>query len=148
MLIGKKNIGNEKGRLGEEIACRFLVNKGFKLIERNYQKKWGEIDIIASKYNILHFIEVKSVSRENINCFDDNVSELASSRLGRRVTDNYRPEDNIHLTKLKRLARTVQVYLLEKYPKSEPEWVFDAITVRIDTKNRQAHMKFLADIAL
>lgn len=39
------------GNLGENIACNFLEKKGFKIIERNYRKKWGEIDIIAQSFN-------------------------------------------------------------------------------------------------
>ena len=50
------------GDIGENIACMFLVKRGFKVIGRNYLKKWGEIDIIAEKQGILHFVEVKSVT--------------------------------------------------------------------------------------
>jgi len=39
------------GNLGEDIACRFLKKKGFKIVDRNYRKKWGEIDIIAQSFN-------------------------------------------------------------------------------------------------
>ena len=137
MLIGKKNIGNEKGRLGEEIACRFLVNKGFKLIERNYQKKWGEIDIIASKYNILHFIEVKSVSREMDNF---NVT--------RETSDEYRAEDNIHPAKIKRISRTIQSYLSFKNISPETLWYFDALTVKLDMKNKKAKVFIMDNITI
>ena len=37
------------GALGENMACRFLVKRGFKVLDRNYSKKWGEIDIVAGK---------------------------------------------------------------------------------------------------
>lgn len=124
------------GRIGEDIASKYIENKGFTVISRNYLKKYGEIDIIAEKSKILHFIEVKSVSCES---FNQNVS---------RVTDSYRPEDNIHPWKLQRLSRTIQAYLLEKYPKGEPEWVFDAITVKIDLKNKAARVKFLENLIL
>lgn len=124
------------GRLGEEIAVKYIENKGFSVIECNYRKKYGEIDIIAEKGGAIHFIEVKSVSCEML---DQNVS---------RVTDVYRPEDNIHPQKMKRLARTIQAYLLSKYPKDEPLWVFDVITVRLDTKNHRAKVKFLGNIIL
>lgn len=124
------------GRLGEDIGVKYLKNKGFKVILRNYRKKYGEIDIIAEKSEMLHFIEVKSVSYENNPAF---VS---------RVTDLHRPEDNIHPQKLKRLSRTIQAYLLERYQKGEPEWVFDAITVKINQKNRQAIVNFIENIII
>ena len=127
---------HEIGRLGEDIAVIYLKNKGFKVVGRNYRKKYGEIDIIAQKGEITHFIEVKSVSHEN---FKENVS---------RVTDNYRPEDNIHPQKLKRLARTIQAYLLEKFPMNEPIWEFHAITVQINLTTRRARVRVLENLIL
>jgi putative endonuclease len=124
------------GRLGEDIAGKYLKNKGFVVIGLNYRKKYGEIDIIAQKGKKTHFVEVKTFTREN---FDQNVS---------RVTDNYRPEDNIHPQKLKRLSRTIQAYLLEKFPKGEPDWQFDAITLRLDLKTRRARVQFFENIIL
>ena len=145
ILMAEPTEKQKIGRLGEDIAVKYLENKGFLVIERNYLKKCGEIDIIAKKAGITHFIEVKSVTRENLG---RNVSELANSRLGRSVTDKYRPEDNLHPYKLKRLARVIQLYLFEKHANGEPEWVFDAITVQIDTKTRRASVKFLQNIVL
>lgn len=124
------------GKLGEDIAVKYLENKGFSVIERNYRKKYGEIDIISKKSGAIHFIEVKSVSCEMLA---QNVS---------RVTDVYRPEDNIHPQKMKRLARTIQAYLLSRYLNDEPLWVFDAIIVRLDTKNHRAKVKFLENLIL
>jgi len=128
------------GRLGEDIAVKHLENKGFTIICLNYRKKCGEIDIIAQKGKILHFVEVKTVSHVTLQKL--NLCNVTCE------TDRYRAEDNIHEYKLKRLARTIQLYLLEKYPKGEPEWQFDAIVVRLDTKNRQAKVKFLEDIII
>lgn len=142
-LMTKPTEKQKIGRIGEDIAAKYLKNKGFSIVFLNYRKKYGEIDIIAQKGRILHFIEVKTVSHENFASFlgdlDNNVS---------RETDHYRPEDNIHPYKLKRLARTIQVYLLEKFAKREPEWQFDAITVRLDMKTRRAKVKFLENIIL
>ena len=58
-LTDKQKIGN----LGEDIGCKFLVKRGFSIKDRNYRKKWGEIDIVVEKDAVLHFIEVKTVSR-------------------------------------------------------------------------------------
>jgi len=48
------------GRFGEEVASSFLVGKGYKIIEKNYRCKFGEIDIIAIRGDKLVFIEVKT----------------------------------------------------------------------------------------
>ena len=127
------------GALGEEIATKYLKNKGFSIIDRNYLKKCGEIDIVAQKGKILHFIEVKSVSCENSSRFEGNVS---------RETGEYRPEDNIHAAKLKRLARTIELYLLEKFKDNEPEWQFDAITVKLKLETKQAEIEFIENLIL
>lgn len=136
------------GRIGEDIAKKYLENKGFMVICQNYRKKCGEIDVIAQKGKILHFIEVKTVSHENIGNLPGEVSLRPGREFANSETDVYRPEDNIHAYKLKRLARTIQMYLLEKYKKNEPEWVFDAITVRLDISNRRASVRFLDNVVL
>ena len=49
-----------KGNIAEEKAVKFLYEKGFNIIEQNFYSRFGEIDIIASKDKVLHFVEVKS----------------------------------------------------------------------------------------
>lgn len=48
------------GKLGEKLASTYLTKKGFKILHRNWTFKHLEIDIVASKNGILHFIEVKT----------------------------------------------------------------------------------------
>lgn len=154
------------GILGEKIACNFLERKGFMVIERNYLRKWGEIDVIAQKSNILHFIEVKSVScvtHTDVSC-ENTFTEYRRTRqtaVQTRLDDasstesvthgthkdrmgEFRPEDNLHHQKLKRLQRTIETYLLEK--KINPKWQLDLITVKIDQKSSKAAIKVLANI--
>ena len=122
------------GLLGEDIACRYLSGKGFTIMERNYTKKWGEIDIVASeKSGKLRFIEVKSVSRENI----DDIS---------RETSQIRPEENMHPKKMERMARTIETYLAEKDVRGD--WQVDLITVSIDEIGKRAKVKMWDDIVL
>lgn len=53
---------SELGQLGEDIACEYLKDKGFKIIERNFRRPWGELDIIAKAPDrTLVFIEVKTM---------------------------------------------------------------------------------------
>jgi putative endonuclease len=123
------------GNLGEDLACRFLTKKGYELIDRNYWKKWGEIDIIARKDGLTHFIEVKSVSCETL--------PDVSGETG----DSHRPEDNVHPDKLRRLSRTIQSYLLDKNVSGET-WQFDVITVYIDKKRLISRVILLENIIL
>lgn len=144
------------GNLGEEIASRFLINKGFEIVDRNYRKKFGEIDIVAKKEEIIHFVEVKTVSRDNLK---DPISQVEDKDTFRPKTnsefvrsnnpeDCFRPEDNVHPWKLKRLSRAIQVYLAEHKLGEETFWQFDVITVLLDVKNKIARVKILEDIIL
>ena len=55
-----------KGAKGEKIACDYLLKNGYKILETNYHySKFAEIDIIASKNNVLIFVEVKARSTLN-----------------------------------------------------------------------------------
>src|SRR6185436_5677145 len=85
------------GDIGEEIVAKKLLGEGYSLVERNYWRPWGEIDLVVQKGNILHFVEVKSVSRE---------APFSSAGI--------RPEENMHEGKVRRLHRAIQTYLLEK----------------------------------
>jgi len=134
-----KTQNRETGDLGEDIACRFLVKQGFEIVERNYWKKFGEIDIIAKKAKKLHFIEVKSVTHETF--------------YGRGL-DDFRPEDNVHPAKLARLSRTIQTYLIEKgvsdlpAQAGETDWQFDVVTVFLNVKDKTAKVEMLEDIVI
>lgn len=116
------------GNLGENMACMFLVKHGFNVVDRNYSKKWGEIDIVAKKNNILHFVEIKSVVSYE--------------------TTSYMPEENVHSWKLKRLAKTIQTYLTEKSVPHETEWQIDVIAVFLDDKSKKASFRFVENIII
>ncbi len=48
------------GKIAEEIAQNFFEKKGYKLLEKNFRIKLGEIDLIFEKRNVIVFIEVKA----------------------------------------------------------------------------------------
>lgn len=48
------------GKLGEKLAENYLRDNGYKIIEKNFRSKFGEIDLIVFKDNILSFVEVKT----------------------------------------------------------------------------------------
>ena len=123
------------GEIGENIATKFLMKQGFVILDRNYTKKWGELDIVTEKKGKIHFVEVKSVSR-------DELSNVTCETL-----DQYKPEDNMHPWKLKRLSRVIQTYILSKNL-DDKEWQVDLIVVFLDIKNKHAKMKVVKDIIL
>ncbi|MFA6524492.1 MAG: YraN family protein [Candidatus Paceibacterota bacterium] len=135
------------GKIGENIAERFLVKHNFSILDNNYTKKWGEIDIVAEKEKKLYFIEVKSVSR-NLNYVSQDLSVLQNNQKGTETLDEYKPEDNMHPWKLKRMARTIQTYLLSNKVPDEKEWQVDLLVVFLDLKNKKAKIKVVNDIIL
>jgi len=120
------------GELGEGLACNYLVELGFIILERNYTRKWGEIDIIAQKGEILYFVEVKSKSVSNLDFVFDQTN---------------RPEDNMHPWKLKRLSRTIQTYLIHKRIGNTP-WQLDLLIVYLDLEQRKARIKKIENVIL
>ena len=121
-----------KGNIGEDIACVFLNRRGFRIICRNFFRKWGELDIIAEKDNVLNFFEVKSVVVGNMSCFDDN----------------HRPEDNVDGWKIKHLRRIVETYLDFSGRGLDSEFQFHVLCVYMDLGTRLARVKWLKNVVL
>lgn len=113
------------GGRGEDIAALYLSNLGYKIIDRNYAKKYGEIDIIAQDLQkTLIFVEVKTVSE-----LDPGLGIL--------------PEDNLSSRKLHRLQRICQ-FFANAHPKlSEVNGLqIDLVAVIAGSKNyRIRHYK-------
>ena len=118
----KQNVGN----IGENVACQFLEKQGFRIVERNYRKKWGGIDIVAEKDKILHFVEVKTITSKG----------------------DYLPEDNVRLWKKQRLSRAIRTYLAERRIPDEQEFEIDVVSVVIDTETGHQKIKLIGNIIL
>ena len=101
------------GAIGEDIACEFLRKKGFTVIERNFRRKWGEIDIIVKdKSGNIIFVEVKTIRQSGNSAFSW-----------------IRSEDNLTKSKLEKLQRTASLYMGNH--KSEASWRIDLIAITI-----------------
>lgn len=120
-ITAKKRVGN----LGESIAEKYLLRKGFKILARNYRKPWGEIDIIAEKASVIRFIEVKTVSRETL----PGVTRENSG-------PEYRAEELVHEQKLRKLARTAEIYMHDH--RLDADYQIDAVAVYLSTRERKA----------
>ena len=97
----------ERGNQGEDRACEYLIKNGYKIIERNWRTKGGEIDIIAMKDEVLVFVEVKT--------FPNATSDMLSSVLG--------------IQKQKRIVKTAKHFLLKHRQYSNSYIRFDAIVL-------------------
>ncbi|MDI6689062.1 MAG: YraN family protein [Actinomycetota bacterium] len=104
------------GPSGEDLACSHLRKKGYRIIERNFRCKLGEIDIIALKDDILVFCEVKT--RQN--------KEFGE------------PFEAVTTHKQNRLRMIAQFYLLT-HPKANnvPNLRFDVLSILLNQRGKQ-----------
>jgi len=115
------------GKIGEEIAAKFLEKNKFKIIERNFKKRYGEIDIIAvdstEKNSVLVFIEVKT-----------------------RTSGEYgSPLEAITYWKLKSLIKAAQYYKLTH--RNLPDGLrIDAVSVRIGQNGDMENIEHVKNI--
>ena len=79
----------EKGREAEQLVAAYLVNQGYVIIDQNYTIRWWELDLIAEKWNIRTFVEVKAV--DHTEDLLDYITPHKKSSLLRTISDfNYR----------------------------------------------------------
>ena len=111
----------EKGRLGEDAACELLRSKGFRIVERNWRVRAGEVDVIARRGEVLVFAEVKS----------------------RTGTAFGEPEESVTPAKARRLRALAAEYLAQAEERGEVR--FDVIAVMLDSAGVVLEIRHLAD---
>lgn len=100
-----------RGNFGEEKVAKFLIKNKFKIIKRNYNCKFGEIDIIAENKDLIIFVEVKT----------------------RNFTQIVAPQFSVDYKKQKRIMMTAHNFLTEYKSSKQPR--FDVAEVIIDSLN-------------
>lgn len=104
------------GQIGEDLACQYLTNNGFNVLQRNARYPWGEIDIIChAKDKTLVFVEVKALKMFHANVKHSNTDS------------GLKPEDNLSQSKLNKVKRTAYLYA-----NNHPELISDEMGWRID----------------
>ena len=123
-MNGQKTEKRKIGDLGEEIAANFLIKKGYEIIDRNWQRKFGELDIIAKKDNVYYFVEVKTTKGEN---------------------QRFSPEDHLDDKKIRKIEMLSNIYVeshgLEKYDNK-----LSAIFVYLNMETHKAKVDFWEQI--
>src|SRR3990167_10082156 len=128
-MFGKQKTGKD----GEDIACKILIEKGYKILDRNYSKKCGEIDIIAERDKKTVFIEVKTET------VDLNKLEHLS------LTHRPRPEEKVDAGKLRRISKAIQLYLWAKH-QEDSDWSFLVYSILFDPIKKVARVKIIEDV--
>lgn len=121
------------GQIGEDVACKHLINKGFSIIERNFTRKSGEIDIVARKNNEIHFFEVKSISRET-----------PTNAVSRETS--FRPEENMTYAKMKKLSRVTQIYFAQRPDFRDMDFFWNILAVELDQTTRKARVRMIEKV--
>lgn len=119
----------KKGDAGEGVALNYLKKRGYKILERNYENRIGEIDIIAKNDGTIIFVEVKS----------QDVADIQYGEAGERLY----PERNVDWRKQRKLIKTAEWYLLEKDYPDDTIWQIDVIGVDLDESRRMADLRHL-----
>ncbi len=71
----------EVGNTGEKIAKEYLIEQDFKILERNYRTRFGEIDLIAAKNERIVFVEVKSRNSLNYGYPSEAVNQKKKNKI-------------------------------------------------------------------
>lgn len=133
----------ELGFLAENIAARYLEEGGYEVLDKNYRKPWGEIDIVATKNGAMIFVEVKA-----------NRQEVAG----------FNPEIRADWNKMRKIKRTAALYMEYEVGSTSPvrsregsqrasasygmdrEWQIDVIAVTFDLNNKKARLKHFKNV--
>ena len=78
---------NKFGKEGEDMAVQWLTEKGYEITHRNWRHKQFEIDLIASKNNFLHIIEVKTRHHSPFGYPEDSVGKKKFKNLQRAADE-------------------------------------------------------------
>jgi len=119
----------EVGKLGEDIGVKYLKNKGYKILDRNFEKhvgsmKLGEIDIVARKDKVIIFCEVKTLSSEK----------------------GLSPEQRVDAKKKETIIKIAEIWLDEHKISLNSQWQIDILAIVLNFNSHKAKIKHFENI--
>jgi putative endonuclease len=131
MEFSKKRIGS----LGEDIACRYLKNKKFVILERNFIKTWSgaekcEIDVIARKADIVHFVEVKTLLAKG----GDSSNNFSSAF------------SKVDYLKKRKIEKAAEYWIGKNKIPLESKFQIDVVAIKISNTFSDAKIKVIENI--
>lgn len=119
-----RNLRNKLlGKIGEDIAAKYLKSQGLRIIQRNFSKRYTELDIVACEGNVLVFVEVKT-------------------RIGQRFG---LPEESITSWKIRSLVRSAQYYNL-LHPQNTRSMRIDVVSIILTVDHEVERLKWIKNI--
>lgn len=133
----------EVGVLGEQVAAEYLVARGYEVLDKNYAKKYGEVDIVARETGnsgprgteIVHFVEVKTVSHETKEELEHAVTH-----------ETWRPEELVHAFKLNQIRKVAETWVHEKQWQGNVQ--IDVAAVRMVPQKTFATVNYIENILI
>jgi len=111
------------GDIGEAIAEDWIKRNKYTIIEKNYWKPWGEIDIVSKKSNKIIFFEVKTRELFHVK--------------------HFLPEQSVNTSKMKKLKKVCVTYLLDKRYSPEQEWQIDILSILINKETLESKIEHI-----
>ncbi len=111
---------NEVGTHGEELAAKHLAAHGYRVLDRNWRWRQGELDLVAEKGGEIVFVEVKA----------------------RRSHAFGTPEEAVTREKQRKLIRTAQAYLARRGRQADP-WRIDVIALDLNAQGELVRLEHL-----
>ncbi|GAB4275521.1 MAG: YraN family protein [Candidatus Promineifilaceae bacterium] len=118
---GRKKLG----AFGERVAAIQLESAGYRIVARNWRCQTGEIDLIAQKEGVLHFVEVKT-------------------RKGRQSGS---PEEALTPRKSQQLTQLALRYIAE-YELDDADWQIDLVAVELDAAGKVLRIDHIPNVVL
>ena len=113
------------GKLGEDISCRYLIKRGYRVVSRNFSRPWGEIDIVAEKNGVLFFVEVKTKKRSSFPVA---------------------PEDQVGYKKKLRLRRIIETYFNQLNLDQSQPFRVDVLAIELDLARKKSTIRHIKNI--
>jgi len=111
------------GAKGEALACSYLLDNGYTVLERNFHTRFGELDIIAEKDTTIVFVEVKTKTSDATG----------------------KPYESVSKRKIRHLQKAIQFYLLTKNYKNR-KLSLDVISILLDKKMKVKDLKHFRSV--
>lgn len=123
-MVKRQNYRVKYGQRGEEIARRFLQNRGLKIISQNFRTRWGEIDLIAEDKKQTVFVEVKMRSSQKTGY----------------------PEEAIRKRKIASIKRTALIFKDEN-PNTPDSLRIDAVAITANKDKQFCQIRWFKNIS-